>query len=127
MRHLCPETTHVIKTLKYGSGFLDRFESLSDARAFVDGFTQNYNHHHRHTGLGLHTPADIHYGLAAAKATERRAVLEEARARYPHRFTTNAAPKILNLPGIVYINGPTQNPGTEKAATADGQTVTQAA
>jgi putative transposase len=122
-----PFSESLFKTLKYGSGFPDRFESLSDARVFMDGFTQNYNHHHRHSGLGLHTPAAVHYGLAAAKAADRRAVLDEARTRHPHRFTTTTAPKILNLPDIIYINQPTQNPGTDKETTTDGQTVTQAA
>ena len=54
------------KTLKYAPVFPDRFGSLQDARLFMDQFTQYYNHEHRHTGIGLHTPADVHYGLTAA-------------------------------------------------------------
>jgi len=122
-----PFSESLFKTLKYGSGFPGRFESLSDAREFMDGFAENYNHHHRHTGLGLHTPADVHYGLAATKAADRRAVLNKARARHPHRFTTTTAPKILNRPDLACINRPTENPGTDKEATTDGETVPQAA
>ena len=34
----------------------------------MDSFADWYNHEHRHTGIGLHTPADVHYGLATDKA-----------------------------------------------------------
>ena len=64
----------------------------------MDIFTHWYNHEHRHTGIGLHTPADVHFGLATDKAADRRTVLTQARARHPHRFGTVGAPKILDLP-----------------------------
>ncbi|TCO15706.1 integrase-like protein [Kribbella steppae] len=54
------------KTLKYAPVFPDRFGSLQHARTFIDEFTQFYNHDHHHPGIGLHTPANVHYGLAAA-------------------------------------------------------------
>ena len=45
------------KTLKYVPDFPDRFGSLADARAFCDRFFPAYNHEHRHSGIGMHTPA----------------------------------------------------------------------
>jgi len=73
----------------------------------MDEFTHRYNHEHRHTGIGLHTPADVHFGLAAAAAAGRRTVLAEARARHPHRFgAITTAPKIPDLPDTVWINRP---------------------
>ncbi len=81
------------KTLKYAPVFPERFGCLADARAFLDRFVQWYNHDHRHTGLGLHTPADVHYGLTAAKATDREAVLATARSAHPERFTSSTTPK----------------------------------
>lgn len=69
---------------------------------FVDG----YNHTHRHTGIGLNTPADVHYGLAAGKAIERSATLAAARAQNPERFSTTRDPKILTLHDTVWINKP---------------------
>jgi hypothetical protein len=102
-----PYSESLFKTLKYGPEFPERFGSLSEARRFMDEFTQWYNHEHRHTGIGLHTPADVHFGLAAAKAADRRVVLAEARARHPHRFRgITTAPKMLNLPDTVWINRP---------------------
>ncbi|BBX30405.1 hypothetical protein MALV_55300 (plasmid) [Mycolicibacterium alvei] len=110
----------MFKTLKYGPEFPERFGSLSEARQFMDAFAQWYNHEHRHTGIGLHTPADVHFGLAADKAADRQAVLAEARAQYPHRFstTTIAPPKILNLPDTVWINPPAQHITQEADTTA---------
>jgi putative transposase len=44
--------------------FSERFGSIGAARAFMADFIDGYNHNHRHTGIGLNTPADVHYGLA---------------------------------------------------------------
>jgi hypothetical protein len=84
----------------------------------MDSFTHWYNHEHRHTGIGLHTPADVHYGLAADKAADRQAVLTQARARHPHRFATTTAPKILALPDTAWINRPAQDTTQETDTTA---------
>jgi putative transposase len=113
-----PYSESLFKTLKYGPEFPERFGSLSDARQFMDTFTNWYNHEHRHTGIGLHTPADVHFGLATDKAAERRCVLADARARHPHRFGTTHAPKILDLPDTTWINRPAQNNTQETDTTA---------
>lgn len=105
-----PYSEAVFKTLKYGPGFPDRFGALSEARGFMIQLSGWYNHEHRHTGIGLHTPADVHFGLAAGKAAERRQVLDAARARHPHGFGTTNAPKILDLPDTVWINQPAEVP-----------------
>ena len=83
-----PYSESLFKTLKYGPAFPERFGSIWEARQFMDTFTHWYNHEHRHTGIGLHTPADVHFGLATDKAADRRTVLTQARARHPHRFGT---------------------------------------
>jgi len=85
------------KTLKYAPVFPERFGCLAGARAFLDRFVRWYNHDHHYTGLGLHTPADGHYGLTAAKATDREAVLATARNAHPERFTSSTTPKILQV------------------------------
>lgn len=109
-----PYSESLFKTLKYGPEFPERFRSLPAARRFMDEFAHWYNHEHRHTGIGLHTPADVHFGLAAAKAVDRHAVLAEARARHPHRFGgITTAPKLLDLPDTVWINQPADNTSQE--------------
>ncbi|KAF0962830.1 hypothetical protein MLGJGCBP_04044 [Rhodococcus sp. T7] len=101
-----PYSESLFKTVKYGPMFPERFSSVHHARDFMDSFTSWYNHEHRHTGIGLHTPADVYFGLAAAKADDRAAVLEQARRKHPERFGTAATPKILDLPTTVWINQP---------------------
>lgn len=94
------------KTLKYAPVFPERFNSLPAARAFVAEFVDYYNHDHRHAGIGLHTPADVHYGLAPATARRRSEALAAARVQHPTRFATDHDPKILDLPPAAWINEP---------------------
>ncbi len=74
------------KTLKYSPVFPERFGSLQHARAFADGFFDTYNHHHRHSGIGYHTPASVHFGTAVAVREGRGRVLDAAYAVHPERF-----------------------------------------
>ena len=101
-----PYSESWFKTLKYAPAFPERLESIHHARDFMDEFVGWYNHQHRHSGIGLHTPADVFYGLAEDKDTRRRAVLAEARARLRNRFTGDHAPKIIDLPETATINPP---------------------
>ena len=70
-----------------------------------------YNDEHRHTGLGLHTPADVHYGTAEAIRDKRAAVLDAAYAAHPERFVRKP-PEPPKLPTGSWINRPDQ---TEEA------------
>jgi transposase InsO family protein len=83
-----PYSEASFKTLKFAPTFPERFGSLADAKTFMASFVDGYNHEHRHSGIGLNTPADVHHGLAAAKAIQRAATLDAARARFPERFST---------------------------------------
>jgi putative transposase len=83
----------------------------------MDTFANWYNHEHRHTGIGLHTPADVHFGLAIDKAVDRT-VLTQARVRHPHRFGTTHTPRILDLPDTAWINQPAHDTIQETATTA---------
>ena len=104
------------KTLKFAPVFPENFNSVGEARAFMADFVENYNHAHRHTGIGLNTPADVHYGLAAGKAIERSATLAAARAQNPERFSTTQDPKILTLHDTVWINKPAEQDEVQPAA-----------
>ena len=101
-----PYSESLFKTLKYAPQFPERFSSLSDARLFISEFVQWYNHAHQHSGIGLHTPADVHFGLADSIAAKRSQTLEAARARHPERFSTSQDPKILAMPEAAWINNP---------------------
>jgi putative transposase len=81
-----PYSESQFKTLKHHPTFPDRFGSLEDARAFLKGFFGWYNFQHRHAGIALLTPADVHYGRADQVIAARATVLDAAHAAYPERF-----------------------------------------
>jgi putative transposase len=93
------------KTLKYRPEFPGRFGSIEDGRAFCQRFFRWYNHEHRHSGIGFHTPADVHFGRAAAAQVVRAHVLQDAYAAHPERFVRQA-PVPPPLPGPAWINKP---------------------
>ena len=63
-----------------------RFDSIEAARVHCQAFFPWYNDEHRHTGLAIHTPADVHYGTAAITHQKRAGVLDAAYAATPQRF-----------------------------------------
>ena len=93
------------KTLKYRPDFPERFGSLEDARAHCVDFFTWYNTAHRHSSLGLHTPHDVHHGLAADRRLARAAVLTAAFAATPERFVRHA-PVPPALPTAAWSNPP---------------------
>jgi putative transposase len=95
------------KTLKYRPEFPEQFGSIEDGRAFCKRFFHWYNHEHRHSGIGFHTPADVHFGRADVVQLERGRVLHEAYATHPERFVRHA-PVPPTLPGLAWINKPTE-------------------
>lgn len=92
------------KTLKYCPAFPGYFTSLTDARSFCAAFFDYYNHHHRHSGIGYHTPASVHDHSAHQVQAQRASVLEQAYAAHPHRFASVPVPPAL--PEVVHINPP---------------------
>ena len=100
-----PYSEAQFKTLKYRPEFPGRFGSIEDGRAFCRRFFQWYNHEHRHSGIGFHTPADVHFGHAGLAQLERTRVLQAAYAAHPERFVRQA-PIPPPLPGPAWINKP---------------------
>jgi putative transposase len=93
------------KTMKYRPGFPERFGSIQDARAWARTFFRWHHHEHHHSGLGLLTPATVHYGQAQAVIEQRRKVLLAAYAAHPERFV-RGEPQPPPLPTEVWINKP---------------------
>ena len=93
------------KTLKYCPAFPGRFGSIEDARSFCAAFFDHYNHVHRHAGIGLHTPASVHYGTAGEIRAQRAVTLDAAYAANPARFG-HRRPQPPTLPTVAWINEP---------------------
>ena len=104
-----PFSESQFKTLKYRPAFPGRFGSIQDARAHCQVFFPWYTNEHRHSALGLHTPADVHHGRAQAVRAARATVLAAAHATHPERFASRppAPPK---LPAASWINRPQPEP-----------------
>jgi hypothetical protein len=106
--HVCddnPFSEAQFKTMKYRPDFPGHFPSIEAARQHCQIFFPWYNDQHRHSGLGLHTPADVHYGTATAIRAQRSIVLTAAYHAHPERFV-HKPPQPPALPTGSWINPP---------------------
>jgi putative transposase len=103
-----PYSESSFKTLKYSPRFPKRFANIAAARSFCDGFFEHYNNEHHHSGIALHTPADVHFGLDRIVREKRQGVLDAAYASMPQRFRT--PPKAPTIPEVFWINRPEDDP-----------------
>jgi putative transposase len=101
-----PYSEAQFKTMKYRPDYPDRFENMAGARLWASPFFDWYNHQHRHSSLGLMTPATVHFGLAAQVTEKRAQVLQYAYQRHPERYV-KGLPQPPQLPQAVWINPPT--------------------
>jgi putative transposase len=102
-----PYSEAAFKTLKYPPVFPDRFGSLADAQVFCGRFFDYYNDEHRHSGIGLHTPASVHHGTAGEVRARRAGTLHAAYAANPVRFR-HRRPQPPRLPTAAWINQPSR-------------------
>jgi putative transposase len=72
---------------------------------FSERFFTFYNHEHRHSGIGLHTPASVHYGTHLEIREQRQVTLNAAYEANPIRFR-RLAPQAPSIPELVWINPP---------------------
>jgi putative transposase len=105
------------KTLKYRPDYPERFESLADAREWVTAFFDWYNNEHRHSSLGLMTPAAVHWGLDRRLTLQRQQVLQTAYAAHPERFV-KGLPKPPQTEAIPALTG--EPSGTEAESRVGG-------
>ena len=100
-----PYSESQFKTLKYCPQFPRRFGSIEDARLFSRNFFDYYNLEHRHSGIGLMTPAVVHQGRAEQLNAARRHTLLAAHRAHPERFVCGK-PQPPVLPSQAWINPP---------------------
>jgi putative transposase len=93
------------KTLKARPDYPGQFVSLAQARQWTRDFVGWYNNEHHHVGLGLMTPAMVHYGRAEQVRAQRQQILDAAYAKHPERFK-NGPPQAAGVPSEVWINPP---------------------
>jgi transposase InsO family protein len=93
------------KTLKYQPRFPKCFGCIQDAQQFCRDFFAWYNQEHHHTGLGLMTPDQVHYGQADDVHAARQRTLNRAFNASPERFVRKP-PAPPAKPTAVWINPP---------------------
>jgi putative transposase len=94
------------KTLKYQPSFPKRFGCIEDAQIFCRSFFDWYNQDHHHSGLGLMTPNQVHYGQTEAVHATRQITLDQAFLENPTRFVKKP-PVPPAKPTATWINPPT--------------------
>ena len=102
-----PYSEAQFKTMKYCPQFPKRFGCVQDTRGFCGDFFGYYNNEHRHSGIGLMTPAMVHYGQAEQVLAARQETLLAAYRAHPERFVRRP-PQPPVLPRQVWINPPVE-------------------
>ena len=100
-----PFSESAFKTLKYRPGYPERFGSIEDARSFCREFFTWYNTEHRHSGIAMLTPENVHYNSHQNVLNARSLTLEKAFQLHPERFV-KGVPKVQIVPPKVWINKP---------------------
>jgi putative transposase len=94
------------KTLKYQPRFPKRFGCIEDAKTFCRAFFDWYNQDHHHSGIGLMTPDQVHYGQIDAVHAARQVTLDQVVRKNPERFVKKP-PVPPAKPTATWINPPT--------------------
>jgi len=93
----------LFRTAKYCPMWPERpFDTLDEARVWVQEFVAWYNNEHCHSGLKYVTPRQRHSGQADELLTKRRVVYEQAKAKNPTRWSGDT--RDWQLAGSVYLN-----------------------
>ena len=96
-------TVNLVAQLTVTTDPVDPVQPFSATKDFCRKFFQWYNTEHRHGGIGLLTPQQVHFGRASEVIEHRQNVLAEAYAARPDRFV-GGPPKAVKLPAEVWIN-----------------------
>lgn len=97
------------KTMKYRPTYPRHFETIADARAWCAGFFTWYNGEHRHEGIAMLTPEDVHTGRTAMRLATRGETLAAAYEMTPGRFV-KGLPEPKHPPKEVALNPPPKPP-----------------
>lgn len=102
-----PFSESEFRTMKYRPHYPGTFDDIEAARVWIGTYVAWYNTHHRHSGIALFTPDDVHTGAWQQRWTHREHVLQAYYAAHPERFRTR--PHTKSPSPVVGINLPAQN------------------
>lgn len=83
-----PYAESIFKTLKYVPNYQpEGFETLRDARLWVNHFVDWYNNEHRHSGINYVTPSERHAKKDKEILAKRKVLYETCREKHPERWS----------------------------------------
>lgn len=109
-----PFSESEFRTMKYRPNYPGIFTDIDAARAWVSSYVPWYNQHHRHSGIALFTPAEVHSGAWAQRWQHRDQAHQDYYNNHPERFRNR--PKTPSPNPIVGINLPKTEPDRLQAA-----------
>lgn len=101
------------RTMKYRPGYPKVFTDLDAARAYLAEYVPWYNHEHKHSGIALFSPSQVHDGTWREAWEIRDAALQRYFEAHPERF--RARPSTPTPARTVGINLPNEKPQTKAA------------
>ena len=105
-----PYSEALFRTLKYTPAWpMQPFQSLDEARQWVQTFVTWYNTEHRHSGIRFVTPQQRHQGADKTILTARTTVYEQAKANHPDRWRGRAVRDWTPV-GTVLLNPDRESP-----------------
>lgn len=99
-----PFSESEFRTMKYRPNYPGIFATLDDARAYMDWYVPWYNANHKHSGIALFSPDEVHDGTWRGRWIQRASVQQAYYNAHPERF--HKPPSTPAPAGIVGINLP---------------------
>lgn len=99
-----PFSESEFRTMKYRPNYPGTFESLQDARDYLSWYVSWYNQNHKHSGIALFTPDEVHTGAYLNLWHQRHQTQQAYYQAHPTRFhqpprTPTPSPTVgINLP-----------------------------
>ncbi|WP_034220983.1 IS3 family transposase [Actinotalea ferrariae] len=111
-----PFSESEFRTMKYRPNYPGAFETLDDARAHMNAYVRWYNTSHKHSGIALFSPDEVHDGTWRQRWTARARVQQSYYDAHPERF--REPPVTPAPPGLVGINLDERRPAADRLQTA---------
>ena len=99
-----PFSESEFRTMKYRPNYPGTFDSLEAARDYMSEYVPWYNTSHKHSGIALFSPQEVHDGSWRQAHATRDLALQEYHQKHPELF--RARPKTPAPAGTVGINLP---------------------
>lgn len=81
-----PFSESEFRTMKYRPNYPGTFATIDEARAYVDWYVPWYNQNHKHSGIALFSPDDVHDGTWRDAWARRDATQQAYYEKHPERF-----------------------------------------